>query len=352
MNYKKISPSVFASAKKRISAIVSVRGRAEFPKKVKTVCAFPFISSVAVNGAFEDVLALSLLPSVSTISSVEEFSLDNNVAEGKGASVFFEDVAESVSSRFSVAVLDSGVNYHLDLSSFRNRVITRVSFSESALSDENGHGTMIAGLVGGNGLVSGGRFRGISPGSNVVSVKCMRKDGKGDSVDILKGMQWIYDNARRYSIKVVAMAFGAPYQGAFDPLVRGVEALYKKGLIVVTASGNDPADGVKSPGVSPYALTVGAYDSLSKTYARASFSAKDELLKKPEFLLPGVNVCAPSISGEYGVYSGTSVSCGVGAGIVAALCEKVQNPTFMRLKALLKSASHGEKDYERYLMID
>ncbi len=335
MNYKKISPSLFSKTSDDMTAVVSIKKRILLPKGVEKVCALPFISSIAVRGGFDELSSLSDYPSVSSIASVEEFSVENESVESGTFGNAFPRAFDDVLPYYSACILDSGINYHLDFCAIKNRIVERISVIDNALCDENGHGTMIAGLMAGSGFLSFGEYAGVYRNAKIVSVKCMRKDGRGETLDILKGMQWIYDNCLRLKIKVVSMAFGAPYQGAFDPLVRGVESLYKKGLIVVTASGNSPNEGVRSPGVSPYCLTVGAYDSTSDDCRRADFSARDELIGKPEILLPGVNVCTTSKGGGYSLFSGTSVSCGVAAGIACYLSQKVRGLNLVKLKNML-----------------
>ncbi len=345
MNYKKISPSLFAKASSDMLAVISLKKRISVPKRLKKVCALPFISSLALRGDFEEIASLSALQAVTSIASVDELSLETVSTKSAMQTPCFPHFYGDIEGIYTTCVLDSGVNMHLDLTGFKSRIIERISVIGGSVEDENGHGTMIAGLIGGSGVMSEGRITGVDRMAKIVSVKCMRADGKGDTLDILKGMQWIYDNAKRLRIKTVAMAFGAAYQGAFDPLLQGVEALYRQGLIVVSAAGNNPVDGVRSPGVSPYCLTVGAYDSESKTLERAAFSARDELIKKPEILLPGVNVVAINSLGGYSTYSGTSVSCGIAAGITQALAKTTKGLTLQRLKTILKTADHGT-DFE------
>lgn len=343
MNYKKISPSVFAKASDDMLAVVMTKDKIKLSKKVKKIYDLPFISSIAIKGRFDDIADLSNDPNVCSIASVEEFSIESELEKSSVKTFSTPRFFDEVEPYYAVCILDSGVSCHLDLCSIKNRLVERVSVIGNSVFDENGHGTMIAGLIAGNGFMSKGEHVGVYQNAKIVSVKCMRSDGRGDSLDILKGMQWIYDNAWRYKIKVVSMAFGAPYQGAFDPLVKGVFSLYKKGLIVVSASGNSPLEGVRSPGVSEYCLTVGAYDRSGKECRRADFSARDEFIKKPEILLPGVNVCAIEKDGGYSVYSGTSVSCGLAAGVACFLSQKVRGLSLQKLKGILLAKS-PEKD--------
>jgi subtilisin family serine protease len=68
-----------------------------------------------------------------------------------------------------VAVIDSGVDpTHPDLA---GRVVYREDFVGAGLVDAYGHGTHVAGIVGASGVSSGGRYRGVAPGTNIVDLR-------------------------------------------------------------------------------------------------------------------------------------------------------------------------------------
>ena len=90
-------------------------------------------------------------------------------------------------------------------------------------------------------------------------------------------MQWLFDNCARLGVKVACMSFGADPLVSADPLKAGAEMLSRRGITVVCASGNSGAGSLKSPGVSPEVITVGAVD----TYA----------------LMTGTSVSAPYVAG-------------------------------------------------------
>ena len=73
----------------------------------------------------------------------------------------------------TVAVIDSGISPSLD---FGDRLVAQVSFNADAQSanDNYGHGTHIAGIIGGNGTNSNGFYQGVAPQVNLVSLKSQR----------------------------------------------------------------------------------------------------------------------------------------------------------------------------------
>lgn len=131
-------------------------------------------------------------------------------------------------------------------------------------ADLNGHGTHVAATVG-------GRTFGVAKKTKIIGVKVLDKDGQGETEDILRGMQWVYDDAKKHNrttTSVINMSLGSdePIE-AEDDMVR---VLHEEGLLTVVAAGNNDEDAsAGSPGRSPYALTVGA---IAVNNSRADFS--------------------------------------------------------------------------------
>ncbi|KAK7740856.1 hypothetical protein SLS62_011001 [Diatrype stigma] len=160
-------------------------------------------------------------------------------------------------------VLDSGVrtSHH----EFEGRAVMGKSFvANETDQDLNGHGTHVAGTIA-------GRTFGVAKKTKIIGVKVLDKDGEGESEDILRGMQWVYDDAKKHNrttTSVINMSLGSqePVQAEDDM----VKALREEGILVVAAAGNDDQNALAgSPGRSPYAITVGA---IAVNNTRASFS--------------------------------------------------------------------------------
>src|SRR5438874_3783472 len=177
----------------------------------------------------------------------------------------------------TVAVLDSGVAADADLIEPENRILASVNFADQRLaSDPGGHGTHIAGIVAGNGNRSGGEFVGIAPQANVVDVRVLGSTGSGRISSVIRGIEWVLAHRAAYNIRVINLSFGAPAHLSYrlDPMSAAVEIAWRRGLVVVAASGNGgPArDTVVTPGTDPYAITVGATDD------RGTIGRGDDLL--------------------------------------------------------------------------
>jgi len=87
-----------------------------------------------------------------------------------------------------VAVIDTGVYAHPDLNLTANRNFVS---SESALdyNDLVGHGTHVAGIIGGNGSGSEGLYKGVAPGISIINAKAGDATGLEEG-DIISAIQW------------------------------------------------------------------------------------------------------------------------------------------------------------------
>ena len=154
----------------------------------------------------------------------------------------------------TIAFIDTGINPHLDFCIGQNRVVAFCDFINDLTKpyDDNGHGTFVAGVACGNGALSKGKYSGVAPMSNIISLKALDEKGEATAVSILEAMQWIFDNHKKYNIKVVCMSFGSEPLGAKDPIMLGAEKLWAEGIVVVSAGGNSGPElqTIKSPGIS------------------------------------------------------------------------------------------------------
>lgn len=244
----------------------------------------------------------------------------------------------SLGRAVSVAVIDTGVAFHPDLVHPVNRIRAFCDLIDHQTEpyDDDGHGTHIAGIVAGlaswpgQGKSGGGRSvdrqvgevyapdypmggvsaaavaQGRSWSPDIVAIKALDGEGNGTASDILAAMQWTVNNRRHFNIRVVNLSLGvsADHEDDSDPLVRGVEALTRLGLCVVCAAGNSGPKPrtISSPGICPYAVTVGAAEytgeqtaeSVSHSRFRvASFSGRGPTpqgLQKPDLVAPGVDI--------------------------------------------------------------
>ena len=259
----------------------------------------------------------------------------------------------------TVAIMDTGIAPHID---FDRRIIDFEDFCQKkvALYDDNGHGTHIAGIVGGSGIKSANRngirlLSGVAPRVNFVVLKVLDKRGNGVTNHVLEGMDWLLKNKNKYQIKIlnisVGMVAGARKEEQ-DNLLQAVEEAWNQGILVVTAAGNNGPreNSVTIPGISRKVITVGSWDDnlaearkMQKNYS--GFGPTECCVVKPELLAPGTNVksCSNDAKG-YVIKSGTSMAAPVVSGAFALAYQKYPDytPADMKLKLYESVYPRGE----------
>src|SRR5204862_8065182 len=140
------------------------------------------------------------------------------------------------------AVIDSGVDSS-NLADFGARVVKSVDFSTpdgSAKGDDEGHGTMVAGLAAGAGA-----YGGVARNAPIVSLRTSDAQGASHQSDVIAAIDWLLQNGAQYNVKVanLSMRSSNPSSFRFDPLDKAVEKLWFKGITVVVAVGNYGVNG-------------------------------------------------------------------------------------------------------------
>lgn len=159
-------------------------------------------------------------------------------------------------------VLDSGIR--ISHEEFENRATwghNTFDTSDNTVNDDmNGHGTHVAGTLG-------GVTYGVAKKVSMVAVKIIGKDGTGTTELALRGIHWAFNDACSKGVTkcVVNMSVGSEKSDAID---LAVAAAVAGGLTFVVSAGNKNIDAAsRSPASAPGAITVG---SVGSNNARAS----------------------------------------------------------------------------------
>ena len=262
----------------------------------------------------------------------------------------------------SIAIIDTGIYPHPDLTKPVNRIIAFKDFvgNRKTPYDDNGHGTHVSGDASGNGFSSKGKYKGTAPKASLVGVKVLDRNGSGDISKVIEGIQWVIHNRRRYNIRIINLSLGAAgvKKCSQDPLCQAVTKAWKSGIVVVAAAGNSgPSSGtIESPGINPFIITVGAVND-RRTIRQsddimAGFSSRGPVSgsHKPDIVAPGSNIVslrAPNsqlsrglrsqiVGGSYLRLSGTSMATPIVAGAIAQILQRFPGMRPGQLKAMLK----------------
>jgi len=203
-------------------------------------------------------------------------------------------------------VVDTGVDSrHEDLRVHKGKS-TSIIDNSRGLTDGQGHGTHVAGIIGardnGVGVV------GVAPGVTIASVKVLNDDGKGTVDNIIAGLD--YAASRAKSGDVINLSLGGGYNKALnDAVLRASES-----ATVIVAAGNYRGVATNySPASAegPNVMTISAID------ADDVFNQSSNYGNPPiDCAAPGVDVLSTLPGNRYGSFTGTSMAAPHVAGMV------------------------------------
>jgi subtilisin family serine protease len=246
----------------------------------------------------------------------------------------------------TVAVLDTGLNLeHVD---FAGRIVAQRNFTSddsgdpANVSDGNGHGTNVAGII-----VADGDHHGVAPGANIVPLKVLTNSGGGQFAWIDQALQWAIDNHKQLNISVICMSLGDggnyntdDYFNS-DSIRNKIQVLRQERVAVVIASGNDffphnSQQGMGYPAIFRECVSVGAvYDAAEGGFSYQSgavaystragqitpFSQRLHKSVNPnthtDIFAPGAPITSSGINGphgestDHGTSQATPVICGL-----------------------------------------
>src|SRR5205085_1065749 len=212
------------------------------------------------------------------------------------------------------------------------------------------------------------------PQVNLINVKVSDDTGNAKISDVVNGLQWVFNNAATYNIRVVNLSLNSTVADSYqvDPLDAAVETLWNAGIVVVVSAGNNGTTNsgvLYAPANDPFAITIGAVDDMGTVGTSddtlASFSAYgteaisittglNTSINKPDLVAPGVNITsvlasstctlaqnhpANVVGSYYFTMSGTSMAAPVVAGVAALLLQSNPSLTPNQVKYRLTSTA-------------
>lgn len=217
----------------------------------------------------------------------------------------------------TIAILDTGVDLlHPDL---KNKFLSNGrDFINDDLdaSDDNGHGTVVAGIAGAETNNSTG-ISGVGWDCRLLPVKVLDKDGIG-TVDIVsEGIMWAADQVGN-GVKVINISWGVDTPS--DTLRDAVQYAYDKGVVVVASAGNTGGQVEFPAAYDNYVLAVAATDYSDNRYVLSNQGSEIDVAA------PGVEIMSTVPRGfygpgsiDYGFWTGTSVAAPHVAGLAALI---------------------------------
>jgi subtilisin family serine protease len=277
-----------------------------------------------------------------------------------------------------IAVLDSGIDHeHPDL---QGAVAAEHCFARGACapwnlaegtdaSDQHGHGTSVAGVIASRGVVGP---RGIAPEAQLVVVKVMNAENRGNEADFLAAIDWLYDNMDELKVSALNLSIGtdALFENATDcdrgapAWARAIRNLVEAGVTVIAGTGNlGSTTQLPAPACNTGVIAVGAtYDAdvgaqpstgtfeteIGPTFADCrdgttqlgQITCYTNTPARLDVLAPGGPMVTTHLGGDTFTASGTSYAAAAASGVAALLYEC--NPSLRPAELLSALVATGQ----------
>ena len=242
-----------------------------------------------------------------------------------------EYVYDSTGKGVNAYVIDTGIYDHSDFSGRLKPGFSAINDGRGT-SDCTGHGTHVAGILGGT-------LYGVAKEVNLIPVRVLNCQGTGSSSSVIAGINWIIDQHQSGVPAVVNMSLG----GDNDPaLSAAVTNLLNTGVTVVVASGNGGDDNIgddactQTPANTLGTITVNSLDRNDQDSLFSNFGLCTDIYAPGESILSAGKQNSTSTA----TLSGTSMATPFVAGAVARILH--ENPEFTRDQVVAKLFSNSK----------
>ena len=358
--------------------------------QIEALLAMPEVRSVFLNAPLEyDNKEATLLTGVDRLRADGAMRINGLPYTGRGVGVVVNDsgvdgthpdmefgphLVQNVAAQTNLYSLDATLP---------------ITYQENVANTDigGGHGTHVAGTIGGNGAASSGAQEGVAPGASMIGY------GSGAVLfilDTIGGFDYALTHQAQYNIRVISNSFGQTSDVGTDfdpdnPTNIATKALADRGVVVVFSAGNSGAGEGTITGnfkKAPWVIATAAGDKAGKL---AGFSSRGregvggsvtvdgeamQWVDRPTVTAPGVDIVSlraslgstdklsaqqdltvlgPALAARYTHSSGTSMAAPHMSGVVALMLEANPDMTWREVKQIVQDTATnipGRKPWE------
>ncbi|MBU1077653.1 MAG: S8 family serine peptidase, partial [Spirochaetes bacterium] len=231
-----------------------------------------------------------------------------------------------------IAVIDTGVDLnHNDL---KNNLLSGYNFVHNNANpyDDNGHGTMVAGVIGAELNTIG--IAGINPNVKILPVKVLDHEGYGTYFDLIQGI----DYAVGQGVKVINLSLGGE---AYSEILKDtIDDAVNHGCVIISASGDENNNLPLYP--SGYENVICAVDlnEEDKINYDANFGSFID------YGAPGIGIYSTFINNSYKYATGSSMATAFLSGMVSLLLANQPALSKDEITEVLNSSSDYVPEYK------
>lgn len=330
------------------------------------ICKIEDINCICAIISSRQILRLIETPEISFITFDDFAHLCSNIiATPSKISPDFVNPSKYTGTGIGIGIIDSGVYPHPDLLAPSKRIIKFIDIVNNLNYpyDDNGQGTIINGLISGNGNSSKGKHAGIAPKSNLYNIKAFNSIGKAYISHVFYALSSLLRESNEFNIKIICLPFEIYTEDDF--IISMFKKLFEKAIslniaiIVPSGSNGNFKSSIRGFASLDSCITVGGLDTTGGTIKPYAFSSTGPCgkLTKPDLSAACVNICSLSsdinyiseingvkryptkLSNYYATCTGTSCACAYISGVCSLLFEKDPNLRYKDILSLLKASS-------------
>ena len=235
--------------------------------------------------------------------------------------------------RIKVAVLDSGLDYDLNIPFVERKDFVRDGEESFFYQDSTGHGTSVSSII--CATKNEDRITGIAANVDLYVARILDDNNQSPVKRVIEAVNWAIEK----KVNIIHMSFGT--KDYSEELENVINNAYKKGILIVAAAGNNGRAGegrstIEYPGVFDNVVTVGATDIVNGITDTSSTG------KELDVVAPGDQVLTDGAFDGVSVDYGTSISAAHVTGLAAVLWGRYPNKTNEFIKGLLVGTANKQ----------